>query len=291
MIRTVQLTKRYGPTLALDRLSLEVPDGAIFGLLGPTGAGKTTFLRLVMGFIFPQAGQIDRGGLSPAQIGYLPERASYPPRCSVRSYLTMMAQLAGWRSAGLRREIDRLLAEFGLESVAGKRIGACSPEMTRRLGLAQALLGDPPLLLLDEPGQGLDPDGQKFMCEQIAALQQAGKTVLLCSHYLDEVTRVCDHVAVLKQGRLVRCGPLEEILAPRPQVTIITGPLPDGLCDRLAGRSADLVVGDGRLTLSGEATLYKAHVLRLLLDAGVDIRQISEQPAALEELFPEATGG
>ncbi len=290
MIRAIELTKRYGSTVALDRLSLEVPDGTVFGLLGPGGAGKTTFLRLVMGFVFPQAGQIDRGGLSPAQIGYLPEQASYPPHLSVRAYLTLVARLAGLRGAGLRQAVDRLTGEWGLESVAGRRLGACSQAMLRRLGLAQALVGDPPLLLLDEPGQGLDPTDQRFIAERIVALQQAGKTVLLGSHHLDEVTRVCSHIAVLKQGRLVRCGPLEEILAPHPQVTIVTGPLPDGLRDRLVGRSPDLIVAEGRLTLRGEAISYKAHLLRLLLDAGVDIRQIGEQPATLEDLFLEATG-
>ncbi len=289
MIRAVELTKRYGPTLALDRLSLEVPAGAVLGLLGPSGAGKTTFLRLVMGFVFPDAGQVDRGGLSPAQIGYLPEQAFYPSRFSVRGYLTTVGRLAGLRGAGLRQAVDRLLGELGLEPVAGRNLGACSQEMLRRLGLAQALLGNPPLLLLDGPGQGLDPAGQEFMRRQIVALRQAGKTVLLCSRHLDEVTGACSHIAVLNRGRLVRSGDAAEILAPRPQVTIVTGPLPDDLRDRLAGRTPDLVVAEGRLTLRGEAVAYKAHILRLLLDAGVDIRQLSEQPPTPEEVFWEAT--
>ncbi len=289
MIRAVELTKRYGPTLALDRLSLEVPAGAVLGLLGPNGAGKTTFLRLVMGFVFPDAGQVDRGGLSPAQIGYLPEQAFYPSRLSVRDYLTTVGRLAGLRGAGLRQAVDRLLGELGLEPVAGRNLEACSQEMLRRLGLAQALLGDPPLLLLDRPGQGLDPAGQEFMRRQIVALRQAGKTVLLCSRGLDEVTGACSHIAVLNRGRLVRSGVAAEVLAPRPQVTIVTGPLPDDLRDRLAGRTPDLVVAEGRLTLRGEAVTYKAHILRLLLDAGVDIRQLSEQPPTPEEVFLEAT--
>ncbi len=277
MIRTVELTKRYGATLTLDRLSLEVPAGAVFGLLGPNGAGKTTFLWLVMGFVFPDAGQLDRGGLLPAQIGYLPEQAFYPSRFSVRDYLTTVARLAGLRGKGLRQAVDRLLGELGLEPVAGRNLGACSRGMIRRLGLAQALLGDPPLLLLDEPGQGLDPADQEFMRGQIVALRQAGRTVLLGSRHLDEVAGVCSHIAVLNRGRLVRSGVAAEVLAPRPQVLIVTGPLPGYLRDRLAGKTPDLVVTEGGLTLTGEAIAYKAHILRLLLDAGVDIRQVSER--------------
>jgi len=290
MIRAEQLTKRYGPTLALDRLSLEVPAGAVFGLLGPNGAGKTTFLRLVMGFVFPDGGQIDRGGLIPANIGYLSERAFYPSRVSVRGYLTTLGRLVGLRPGILQQSVDRLLEQVDLHEVAGRRLGACSRGMLQRVGLAQALLGDPPLLLLDEPASGLDPAGQKFMRDQIVALRQTGKTVLLSSHHLDEVTRVCTHVAVLKEGRLVRSGPLESILAPQPQVVIRFGSLPDALRARLLGKAPHIQVSEGCLILTDQAIPYKAQILRLLLDADVDIRQLNEQHATLEEIYLEATG-
>jgi len=291
MIHVTELTKRYGETLALDRLTLEVPAGAVFGLLGPNGAGKTTFLRLVMGFAFGDAGQIERGGLRSASIGYLPERAFYPPRFSVNDYLTTLGKLSGLKGKALRIAVQQRLEQVGLHQVAGRRLGACSRGMLQRLGLAQALLGDPPLLLLDEPVLGLDPAAQKFMREQIVALQQAGKTVLLSSHHLDEVTRVCTHVAVLNQGRLVRCGALQDILAPRPQVSIIAGPLPADLAAHLATLAPGTDVTEGQVILSGEAVALKTQVLRLLLDAGVDIRQLDERHATLEEVYLEATGG
>jgi ABC-2 type transport system ATP-binding protein len=291
MIHAEQLTKRYGATQALDRLSLDVPAGAVFGLLGPNGAGKTTFLRLVMGFVSADSGQIDRGGLIPANVGYLSERAFYPPRVSVRDYLITLGRLAGLPRGILRQSVDRLLEQVDLCDVAGRRLGACSRGMLQRLGFAQALLGDPPLLLLDEPASGLDPAGQKFMRDQIIDLHQAGKTVLLSSHHLDEVTRVCTHVAVLKEGRLVRSGPLDSILAPQPQVVIRVGPLPDELRARLLGRAPYIQVSEGCLILTGRAIPYKARILRLLLDADVDIRRLTEQHATLEEIYLEATGG
>ena len=291
MICVKELTKRYGATLALDQLSLEVPAGAVFGLLGPNGAGKTTFLRLVMGFIFPDGGLIDRGSLSPASIGYLPERAFYPPQFTVHDYLAMMGRLAGLHGNILQRTVALLLGGLALEEIANRRLGACSRGMLQRLGLAQALLGNPSLLLLDEPVLGLDPAGQKFLRDRILTLHRAGKTVLLSSHHLDEVTRACTHIAVLNEGRMVRSGPLAAILAPRAQVTISIGPLPAGLLPRLSALSPGITVADGQLGLVGEAISCKAEILRFLLDAKVDIRQLTEQHTTLEEVYLEATGG
>jgi ABC-2 type transport system ATP-binding protein len=293
MLHADELTKRYGSTLALDRLSLEVPTGAVFGLLGPNGSGKTTFLKLIMGFIFPDGGWIERGGLSPAQIGYLSEHAFYPSRFVARDYLGTLGRLAGLVGPSLRRETDRLLGQLGLEEVAGRRLGALSRGMLQRVGLAQALLGDPPLVLLDEPVLGLDPAAQKFMRDQIVTLHLAGKTVFLSSHHLDEVTRVCTHVAVLKQGHLLRTAPLPELLRARSaQIVILTGPLPADLPSQLVALSPEIVVADGQVTLPAERADYRAQVLHLLLDAGVEIQRLAEreQQATLEEVYLEVTG-
>jgi ABC-2 type transport system ATP-binding protein len=288
MIRAKGLTKYYKSTPALEQLSLEVPKGAVYGILGPNGAGKTTFLRLVMGFAFPTAGTIDRGGLPPARIGYLPERAFYPLRFSIRNYLNTLARLVGLTGSLQQEEVARLLHQVGLFEIADQRLGACSRGMLQRLGLAQALLGDPDLLVLDEPALGLDPAGQIFMREQISALDQAGKTVLLSSHHLDEVTRVCTHVAVLSQGQLVRTGPLSSILAPRATVVIDTGPIPAGFAPQFRDLSG-LTVKEWKIVLDGDAVTHKAEILRWLLDQGVDIRQLSEVHTTLEEVFMEAT--
>ncbi|MFN2290845.1 MAG: ATP-binding cassette domain-containing protein [Anaerolineae bacterium] len=290
MIHVEELSKRYRGVTALDRLSLTIPDGAVFGLLGPNGAGKTTLLRLLMGLIFPDGGQIDRGGLHPARIGYLPERAFYPPRFTIREYLTSVGRLAGLQGTSLRATLDQLIALLGLQSVAGRRLGACSRGMLQRVGLAQALIGDPPLLLLDEPAQGLDPAGQKFMRDQILAVQAQGRTVLLSSHHLDEVTRVCTDIAVISQGHLVRSGPLASILAPRRQVIIGTSPLAPELGAALEALGPGIATARRQVILTGEGTESKVEVLRTLLAAGIDIRHLSEQRANLEEIYLEATG-
>jgi ABC-2 type transport system ATP-binding protein len=289
MIRAQSLTKVYNSTPALEQLSLEIPQGTVFGILGPNGAGKTTFLRIVMGFVFPTAGTIHRGVLTPAHIGYLPERAFYPLRFSIGDYLDAQARLAGLAGPSRREAVKRLLHQVGLMAVPNQQLGACSRGMLQRLGLAQAMLSNPDLLVLDEPALGLDPAGQVFMREQIASLQRAGKTVLLSSHHLDEVTRVCSHVAVLSQGRLVRTGPLASILAPRAQIIIRTGPLPTEVTRQLGDRFPSTTVEDQLVRLEGDATAYKSQVLRVLLDQGVDIRQLVELHSTLEEVFMEAT--
>jgi ABC-2 type transport system ATP-binding protein len=290
MIRVKSLTKSYNSTRALDSLSLEIPDGAVFGLVGPNGAGKTTFLRLVMGFVFPDSGELDRGSLSQASIGFLPERAFYPPRISIRDQLTTLGRMVGLNGARLRREVNELLRQVQLHEVAQRRLGACSRGMLQRLGLAQALLGNPPLLLLDEPTLGLDPAGQKFMREQIASLHQSGKTVILSSHHLDEMTRICTHIAVIDRGRMICSGPLDTILAPRRRVTIVTAPLPADLAAQLTSLASDISVTDESVVMEDDGVRCKANVLRLLLDRGVDIRRLSEQHATLEEVYLEVTG-
>lgn len=284
MVSIREVGKRYDSTQALDRLSLEVPPNSVFGLLGPNGAGKTTLLRLVMGFIFPDAGQIDRHGLPITRIGYLPERAFYPPRFSIQDYLANLSLLAGVLPA-----VESLLAQVGLKGAGSRRLGACSRGMLQRVGLAQALLGNPGLLLLDEPALGLDPAGQRFMREQIRALHEAGKTVVLSSHQLDEVTRVCTHVAVLSQGRLIRSGPLDAMLAERSQVVISTGSLSSDLAHELESLEQGISAGAQQVVLFGPAIGQKAAVLRRLLDAGVDIRRVSEERVTLEEIYLEAT--
>ncbi|MFC2037361.1 ABC transporter ATP-binding protein [Chloroflexota bacterium] len=291
MIRVKELTKHYNSTLALDQLSLEVPVGSVFGLLGPNGAGKTTFLRLIMGFVFPDAGQIDRSSLLPTRIGYLPERAFYPPRFTVRDYLTTIGQLVGLRGRDLQQAVSRLLGELSIEEISSRRLSACSRGMLQRLGLAQALLGDPPLLLLDEPALGLDPVGQKFMRDQIIAQREAGRTVILSSHHLDEVMRVCTHIAVLSRGRLVRSGSLATMLSPQPKVTITTDPLPAALSLHLTSLHPGVVVMGDQVILTDGAVSFKAEILRMLLESRVDIRQLDELQATLEEIYLEATGG
>lgn len=291
MISIWELTKRYGQTLALDHLSLPIPRGSVFGLLGSNGAGKTTLLRLIMGFVFADQGTIKWAEPVPRSIGYLPERAFYPPRFTIRGYLQALARLAGLPSMEQERTLDRLLTQFGLVKVQSRRLGNCSRGMLQRVGLVQVLLGDPTLILLDEPALGLDPAAQKLFREQILEFHQAGKTVLLSSHHLDEVTRVCTHVAVLDKGRLVRSGSLADILSPQSRVILDTATIPDRLWEHIESLSSGIGVAERQIILTGPAIHQKAKVLQVLLDAEVDLKSLSEQRATLEEVYLEATGG
>jgi len=291
LIRALGVTKRYGNARALDRLSLQVPEGSVFGLLGPNGAGKTTFLRLVMGFLFPEEGTLDRCGLPPCQVGYVPDRAFYPSRLRVREYLCLVGRLAGLGGGALQRRVQDLLTALDLEGAARTRLSGCSRGMLQRVGLAQALLGDPRMLLLDEPMLGLDPSGQKLMRARIEALHLSGKTIVLSSHNLSDVARVCTHVAMLRHGRLARSGRLDALLPLRPEVSIQTGPMPAGLPSAIRSLDPGILVSENRITLAGEVAERKTDVLRLLLGAGVDIRELIEARATLEEVYLEATQG
>jgi ABC-2 type transport system ATP-binding protein len=220
VLELAAVSKRYGSRTALDRVSLAIPPGAGLGLLGPNGAGKTTTLRLVLGFTRPTEGVVSlRGGwpTEPASrvgVAYLPERLVLPARMTVHGFLRLHGTLAGLAGAALQREIDAVLALTGLAGREGDRLGGLSKGLAQRVGFAQALLGEPSLLLLDEPTSGLDPLGVRDARDWILAARARGASVLVSSHVLSEVERTCDHVAILNQGRLAAQGPLDEVLRP-----------------------------------------------------------------------------
>lgn len=290
MIQATDLSKRFGSILALDRLSLTVPAGAAYGLLGPNGAGKSTFIKLLLGLIMPDAGQLTRGGLGWSRIGYLPERLALPPRSRVAEYLQLVGQLSGLRGRQLRSAVDQRLVQVGLMRSAGTRVGACSKGMLQRLGLAAALLADPPLLVLDEPMEGLDPAWQKTVRDLLVDLNRQGKTVLFSTHRLSDVAQVCSHVAILGQGQLKRAGALGDVLSPREQVIVGVDRLPEALRATLAGMHRDIRIRDHTIALNGEALACKAQVLRALLAAGVDVQEVTQQRYSLEEVYLEAMG-
>lgn len=288
MIQASELSKRYGATLALDRLDLAVPAGSAFGLLGPNGAGKSTFIKLLLELIMPDGGRLSLDGVARPQIGYLPERPAMPPRSRVAEYLTLAGRLSGLRGRRLRSAVEQRLVQVGMRRAAGMRIGACSKGMLQRLGLAVALINDPPLLVLDEPMEGLDPGWQKTVRDLLVDLNRQGKTVLLSTHRLSDVALVCSHVAILAQGKLRAAGALEEVLPPRQQVLIGVDRLPDELRAALPGLHADIRVGGAAIGLSGDALALKPQVLQMLLSAGVDIVDVTRQRLSLEEVYLEA---
>ncbi len=293
MIRISNVTKRYGAQMALDGLTLEIPDrgnapAVVFGLLGPNASGKSTLIKLLMGFIFPDRGRIDRGALAVRRIGYVPERPQLPVRASLRECVRLAGQLSDLQGVALDRQVDRALQQVGLSAVASTPVRASSKGMLQRAALAQAIVDDPPFLLLDEPMEGLDPAGQKEMRDLISARAQAGSTVLFSTHRLDHVTELCTHIAILSRGKLVRAGTLAEALPLRSQVTIVVDRLPDGLAARVTGLRREVSIAANTITLTGPAVACKPDVLRLLLDAGCDIQNVSQARATLEEVYLEA---
>jgi ABC-2 type transport system ATP-binding protein len=212
--------KRYGARTALAGVSLRLGAGEALGLLGPNGAGKTTALRLLLGFTRPSGGGVSLFGRDPRDpaarrgVGYLPERLVLPERATVRGFLRLQAALAGIDAVARDAEVDAALATVGLADRARERIGGLSKGLRQRLGFANALLGKPALLVLDEPATGLDPLGIRDARAWILAARARGAALLVSSHTLSEVERTCDRVAILNEGKLAASGALAELAGP-----------------------------------------------------------------------------
>ena len=230
VIQTDGLTKRYGRVLAVDGLSLTVQRGRIFGLLGPNGSGKTTLMSMLLGLVRPTAGDFTLFGQSPEKggldrelhrIGALIETPTFYPYLSGRNNLAYFQGISG---QGSPEELDSLLEQVGLGGRGGDKFQTYSLGMKQRLGLAYTLLGDPELLVLDEPTNGMDPAGMAEIRDLIRGLGSENRTVILSSHLLNEVEQVCDSVAILSHGRLIAQGDVAELLQEqgKPQVRLRT---------------------------------------------------------------------
>jgi ABC-2 type transport system ATP-binding protein len=223
-IRCAGLTKRFGATVAVDDLSLRVSAGQVYGFLGPNGAGKTTTIRMLLGLVAPTAGQawlLERplpDARVVARTGSMIEEPAFYPWMSGRANLEVLAATSGRRPD--RTEVGSVLERVGLASVAARKVKVYSQGMRQRLGLAAALLGSPPLLIIDEPTNGLDPAGIREFRDLLRDLAAAGTTVFLSSHLLAEVEQVCDRVAVIAHGRLVEEGPTAELGITRRRVRV-----------------------------------------------------------------------
>ena len=211
------VSKTFGTVKAVNGLSLAVRQGEIFGFLGTNGAGKTTTIKMLLGFFRPDAGQVSVLGQNPGDpaarraIGFMPETAYYYPYLNVRELLAFYGGLCGMAKADIRRRSAELIARVGLEEAGGRLLRHYSKGMLQRAGIAQALLHDPDLLILDEPLTGLDPLARIRFRDLILDLRRQGKTIFFSSHDLSESELICDRVAILKQGSLVWCGTLGEV--------------------------------------------------------------------------------
>jgi len=244
-IRTEQLTKKYdlgwrkGRLLALDKLNLRVHEGEVYGLLGPNGSGKSTTLKLILDLIAPTEGQAwvfdvpCRKVTSRLHVGFLPENPYFYRYLTGVETLEFYGKLCGMGGAPLRRRIEELLELVGLVKARDRRLSGYSKGMLQRIGLAQALIHDPKLLLLDEPTAGVDPIGSKDIRDLILRLKGMGKTVLLSSHLLAQVQNVCDRIGVLNLGQLILEGDVRTLISDQRRLSITVQDLPEAARTRV----------------------------------------------------------
>jgi ABC-2 type transport system ATP-binding protein len=285
IISIQHLTKRYGPVLAVDDLSFDVPPGRVTGFLGPNGSGKTSTLRILLGLAAATAGTATIGGRAyhqlpePArQVGAALDSNTFHPGRSAAQHLRVITTAAGLP----RRRVDEVLGLVGLADVAGRRVGGFSLGMRQRLSLAGALLGDPGALIFDEPLNGLDPDGIRWLRGLLRELAAQGRTVLVSSHLLSEVAQTVDEVVVLARGRLVTQTTLAELVT---RTSVVRARTPDAPRLLAALAAAGLPV-----RLAGDATVEvrsaSADAVGLAAAAaGVTILELSRHDEDLESLF------
>ena len=284
-IEAVGLTKRYKSVTAVDDLSFRVREGAVTGFLGPNGAGKTTTLRMVLGLARPSEGTATIQGRryveldEPARtVGANLEVAGAHPGRSGRNHLRALAAMAGLPPS----RVDEVLRLVELESAADRRAGKYSLGMRQRLGLAATLLGDPRVLVLDEPANGLDPQGIRWLRDFLRAMAAEGRTVLVSSHVLAEVAQTVDDVVVIHRGRLVQQGPVQSLTAAGAGVLVRT-PRPDVLRTALDREGLTVVEApDGALVVDGGEA---AQVGEIAFAAGVPLHELAPRSTSLEEAF------
>jgi ABC-2 type transport system ATP-binding protein len=290
LIEVEHLTKRFRKTLAVDDLSFKVRDGAITGFLGPNGAGKTTTLRVILGLVRPTAGQATvmgrpyRGLADPAQqVGAVLEASSFHPGRSGRNHLRVVATAAGIS----RSRVEEVLALVELKESASRRVGGYSLGMRQRLSLAAALLGDPQVLVLDEPANGLDPQGIRWLRELLRSLANEGRTILISSHVLAEVEQIADEVVIIHRGRFVEHATTIELSKRAAGGIRVRTPQADRLEALL--REAGLMVtsAEGDLLLLGDGSTER--VGEIAAANGIVLHELAAEKSTLEEAFLELT--
>ncbi len=298
-VETHGLVKRFKENVAVDGVELLVPRGCAFGYLGPNGAGKTTLIRVLLGLTHADAGTMSLLGypvprhrdLALARMGAIVDEPRFHGHLTGRQNLQI---LAAAREPAARGRIEPSLERVGLAHRADDKVSKYSMGMRQRLGVAACLLGDPQLLILDEPMNGLDPAGMLDMREMIQSLVAEGRTVVLSSHLLDEVERTCDAVAIVDRGKVIRQGPIADLLAGSAFELQIDCATPDRAGSLLAGTpwGAGVHIGpDGlRVDLApGTDREVVAEVNRLLVGGGVPVYRLQEVHASLESWFLEVT--
>lgn len=295
-VEALGLRKVYGRKVAVEDLNLTVTVGEVFGFLGPNGAGKSTAVKMLMGLVHPTAGAARLLGNpigdieTKRRIGFLPEHFRFPDWLRADELLHFHGRLAGLDHRERERRASEVLALVGLSSRAGDRLRTFSKGMLQRIGIAQALLTDPDLVFLDEPTSALDPLGRREVRDIIRELKQAGKTVFLNSHLLSEIELICDRVAIIDRGRVVREGNLDELLDRHElEVRVETATL--NLVQALAQRFTVLSHDDSTITLALETREEIPEVADTVVRSGARLYGLTARRTSLEDLFAEAVEG
>ena len=285
------LSKDFGTIRAVNDLSFVVRPACVTGFLGPNGAGKTTTLRMLLGLVTPTSGTATIGGLAYRDladpigtVGAALEAASFHPGRTARNHLRVLAAAAGIATA----RVDTVLDLVGLSSAADRRTGGYSLGMRQRLALAGTMLGDPKVLILDEPANGLDPEGIAWLRGFLRHLAHGeGRTVLVSSHVLSEVEQTVDEVVIIARGRLVRAAPLAELSGSGGPAVLVGTPTPQGLVEALRGAGLFAEpAGDGLLRVGG---VDAAAVGNLAFLAGIELHELRAETSDLERLFLSLT--
>ena len=297
LLRIDGLTKKYPGVTALDDLTIEVPRGLV-GLVGANGAGKTTMFRLLLGISKPTEGRIEVCGVDVAgdpievrsRLGYMPEHDCLPLDQTAADVVSTFGELSGLPARAARQRASDVLDLVGLDEARFRPISGFSTGMRQRTKLAQALVGDPELVLLDEPTAGLDPLGREEMLRLVGRLGTFGISVLMATHLLDDVQQVCDHVVMIDAGRLVVSGTTESLLETTGYVTVDVGPRGEELVAALARIGVTAVAGEGivEATVEGEQGM---DLLRdVIADLGLPLYRLSTRLTSLDEVFLRLAG-
>jgi len=297
IIETQDLTKKYDDLVAVDHVNLNVKKGEIFGYLGPNGAGKTTTIKMILDLRPPTKGNILIDGKSlnkhsvdlRDKIGYLPEKVAFYENITPVETLNFFCELKGKKNTN----VDSLLREVGLEKVADRKVGKFSKGMTQLLGIAQAMIGNPPIYIFDEPMGGLDPKWVRVVREKIKHLNDEGATILFSSHILKEVQEICDRVAILNNGKLVAQDTpdkLSEELQLKPKLEIEISDLNGNVAEPLTAITGvyDAYVNGNKLMVTSEPEA-RIDVLKELIKSDVKINNFETIETPLEDVFMKIT--
>lgn len=289
MLNVEKLTKRFYGKPALYNITLKIPAGEITGFLGPNGAGKSTLFKVLCGLLRPDEGKIfTTAGFWP-RIGYKPERLHFPENLSVRQYLTYVGSMSHNETGRPTHErVAEIIQLIGMVTFADRPIRQCSKGMRQRVGLGQALLGDPHILILDEPSDGLDPVGQQELQSVLRMLREQGKTILISSHQLEETKSICTELVLLNKGEVIYQEKMNHALAARPECVIRVDRDLTEINHLLEGLHDDIVVKHNAVELHRDAIAYRRQILGLLVTAGFDVVQVQKQQVTLADIYEDA---